>query len=147
VYHMHGIQSARIAVFRQNWSSAARASPCRHRLNCPPNAGATSSSGSGTYRKDRKGCVKRSRERPRKDVVSLRWCLQPYRGKFAVRNDQRGWRNRQHDLAAICHDLRKSRHDGTRWSKLGARLLHSTSSKWPVNGTQPSYYPPATSPA
>jgi hypothetical protein len=33
----------------------------------------------------------------------------------------------QHDLAAICHAARKSRYDGSRWSKLGAPPLYSTS--------------------
>jgi hypothetical protein len=53
-------------------------------------------------------------------------CFQPNRGKLAVRDDERGWRKRQHDLAAICHDARKSRYAGSRWSKLGAPPLHST---------------------
>ena len=46
---------------------------------------------------------------------------------IAYWHDQRGWRKRRHDPAAICHDARKSRHDGNRWSKLGAPPLHSTS--------------------
>jgi hypothetical protein len=40
---------------------------------------------------------------------------------------RQGWRKRQHDLAAICHDARKSRYDGSRWSKLCAPPLYSTS--------------------
>jgi len=43
--------------------------------------------------------------------------FQPYWGKPAVRNDKRGWRKRRHDLMAICHDARKSRHIGSHWSK------------------------------
>lgn len=68
-----------------------------------------------------------SRQRLRKGAASIGWCFQPYRGKLAVRDDQRGWRKRRHDLAAICHDARKSRYIGSRWSKLGAPPLHSTS--------------------
>ena len=36
--------------------------------------------------------------------------FQPYWGKPAVRNEQRGWRKRRHDLMAICHDARKGRY-------------------------------------
>ena len=43
--------------------------------------------------------------------------FQPYWGKPAVRNEPRGWRNRRHDLMAICHDARKGRHSGSHWSK------------------------------
>jgi hypothetical protein len=32
-------------------------------------------------------------------------------------------------LAAICHDARKSRYEGSRWSKLGAPPLHSTNAR------------------
>ena len=39
-----------------------------------------------------------------------------YWGKPAVRNEPRGWRNRQHDLMAICHDARKGRYSGSHWS-------------------------------
>ena len=52
--------------------------------------------------------------------------FQPYWGKPAVRNEGRGWRNRRHDLMAICHDARKGRHIGSHWSKLVAPPLHST---------------------
>ena len=38
-------------------------------------------------------------------------------GKPAVRNEPRGWRNRGHDLMAICHDARKGRYSGSHWSK------------------------------
>ena len=53
--------------------------------------------------------------------------FQPYWGKPAVRNDKRGWRKRRHDLMAICHDARKSRHIGSHWSKTVAPPLYSTS--------------------
>ena len=43
--------------------------------------------------------------------------FQPYWGKPAARNEPRGWRNRRHDLMAICHDARKGRHSGSHWSK------------------------------
>jgi hypothetical protein len=43
--------------------------------------------------------------------------IQPYWGKPAVRNDERGRRNRRYDLMAICHDARKGRHSGSHWSK------------------------------
>jgi hypothetical protein len=43
--------------------------------------------------------------------------FQPYWGKPAVRNEPRGWRNRGHDLMAICHDARKGRYSGSHWSK------------------------------
>ena len=39
--------------------------------------------------------------------------FQPYWGKPAVRNEPRGWRNRGHDLMAICHDARKGRYNGS----------------------------------
>ena len=52
--------------------------------------------------------------------------FQPYWGKPAVRNDKRGWRKRRHDLMAICHDARKSRHIGSHWSKTVAPPLYST---------------------
>jgi hypothetical protein len=54
--------------------------------------------------------------------------FQPYWGKPAVRNDQRGWRKRGQDLMAICHDARKGRHSGSHWSKPVAPPLYSTSS-------------------
>jgi hypothetical protein len=50
--------------------------------------------------------------------------FQPYWGKPAVRNEPRGWRNRGHDLMAICHDARKGRYSGSYWSK--PARLHST---------------------
>src|ERR1017187_7411885 len=53
--------------------------------------------------------------------------LQPYWGKPAVRNEQRGWRKRGQDLMAICHNARKGRHTGSHWSKPVAPPLHSTS--------------------
>jgi hypothetical protein len=37
-----------------------------------------------------------------------------------------GWRKREQDLEAVCHDARKSRYRGSRWSELGAPPLHST---------------------
>ena len=43
--------------------------------------------------------------------------FQPYRGKLAVRDEQRGWRKRGQDLMAICHDARKGRYSGSHWSK------------------------------
>jgi len=43
--------------------------------------------------------------------------FQPYWGKPAVRNEQRGWGKRGQDLTAICHDARKGRHSGSHWSK------------------------------
>ena len=52
--------------------------------------------------------------------------FQPYWGKPAVRNEPRGWRNRRHDLMAICHDARKGRHSGSHWSKPVAPPLYST---------------------
>jgi hypothetical protein len=39
--------------------------------------------------------------------------FQPYWGKPAVRNDQRGWGKRGQDLMAICHDARKGRYTGS----------------------------------
>jgi len=53
--------------------------------------------------------------------------FQPYWGKLAVRNEQRGWRKRRNDLMAICHDARKGRYEGSHWSKLVAPLPYSTS--------------------
>jgi hypothetical protein len=53
--------------------------------------------------------------------------FQPYRGKPAVRNEPRGWRNRRQDLTAICHDARRGRHSGSHWSKPVAPPLYSTS--------------------
>jgi hypothetical protein len=43
--------------------------------------------------------------------------FQPYWGKPAVRNEQRGRRKRGQDLMAICHDARKGRHTGSHRSK------------------------------
>jgi hypothetical protein len=54
--------------------------------------------------------------------------FQPYWGKPTVRNEPRGWRNRGHDLMAICHKARKGRPSGSHWSKPVAPPLHSTSS-------------------
>ncbi len=54
--------------------------------------------------------------------------FQPCWGKPAVRNEPRGWRNRRHDLMAICHDARKGRYSGSHWSKPVAPPLYSTSS-------------------
>jgi hypothetical protein len=53
--------------------------------------------------------------------------FQPYRGKLAVRDEQRGWGKRGQDLMAICHHPRKGRHPGSHWSKPVAPPLHSTS--------------------
>ena len=55
--------------------------------------------------------------------------FQPYWGKLAVRDEQRGWGKRRHDLMAICHDARKGRNIGSHWSKPVAPPLHSTSLK------------------
>ena len=52
--------------------------------------------------------------------------FQPYWGKPAVRDEQRGWGKRRHDLMAICHDARKGRYIGSHWSKPVAPPLHST---------------------
>ena len=52
--------------------------------------------------------------------------FQPYWGKPAVRNDQRGRRKRGRDLMAICHDARKGRYTGSHWSKPVAPPLYST---------------------
>jgi hypothetical protein len=61
---------------------------------------------------NRRANVKRGPDRPRKVVGS--WLrFQPYWGKPTVRNDERGWRKRGHDLMAICHDARKSRYIGS----------------------------------
>ena len=54
--------------------------------------------------------------------------FQPYWGKPAVRNEQRGRRERGQDLMAICHDARKGRYTGIHWSKPVAPPLYSTSS-------------------
>ena len=53
--------------------------------------------------------------------------FQPYRGKLAVRDEQRGWGKRRQDLMAVCHDARKGRNTGIHWSKPVAPPLHSTS--------------------
>ena len=73
--------------------------------------------------------------------------FQPYWGKPAVRNEPRGWRNRRHDLMAICHDARKGRHSGSHWSK-PARLRStrpvtsnarcSTSCEWNTASKSPA---------
>jgi hypothetical protein len=55
--------------------------------------------------------------------------FQPYRGKLAVRDEQRGWGKRRQDLMAVCHDARKGRNIGIHWSKPVAPPLHSTSCK------------------
>ena len=55
--------------------------------------------------------------------------FQPYRGKLAVRDEQRGWGKRRQDLMAVCHDARKGRNIGIHWSKPVAPPLHSTSLK------------------
>jgi hypothetical protein len=52
--------------------------------------------------------------------------FQPYRGKPAVRNEQRGRRKRGQDLMAICHNARKGRYRGSHWSKPVAPSLYST---------------------
>jgi hypothetical protein len=52
--------------------------------------------------------------------------FQPYWGKLAVRNEQRGRGKRGQDLMAICHDARKGRNTGSHWSKPVAPPLHST---------------------
>jgi len=53
--------------------------------------------------------------------------FQPYRGKLAVRDEQRGWGKRGQDPMAICHNARKGRNTGSHWSKPVAPPLHSTS--------------------
>ena len=57
--------------------------------------------------------------------------FQPYWGKLAVRDEQRGWGKRGQDLSrfriGICHDARKDRNTGSHWSKPVAPPLHSTS--------------------
>jgi hypothetical protein len=58
--------------------------------------------------------------------------FQPYRGKLAVRDEQRGWGKRRQDLMAVCHDARKGRNIGIHWSKPVAPPLHSTSSVPPA---------------
>ena len=50
-------------------------------------------------------------------VISFIMWRTLYAGKPAVRNEPRGWRNRGHDLMAICHDARKGRYSGSHWSK------------------------------
>jgi hypothetical protein len=52
--------------------------------------------------------------------------FQPYRGKLAVRDEQRGWGKRRQDLMAVCHDARKGRYSGSHWSKPVAPPPHST---------------------
>jgi len=63
--------------------------------------------------------------------------FQPYWGKPAVRNEQRGWRKRGQDLMAICHNARKGRNTGSHWSKPVAPPLYSTNininSIFPIN--------------
>jgi hypothetical protein len=61
--------------------------------------------------------------------------------KLAVRDDERGWRKRRHDLAAICHDARKGRYEGSRWSKPGAPPLHSTNGKMTSSKVTVTFYP------
>ena len=56
--------------------------------------------------------------------------FQPYRGKLAVRDEQRGWGKRRQDLMAVCHDARKGRNIGIHWSKPVAPPLHSTSNSY-----------------
>jgi hypothetical protein len=41
--------------------------------------------------------------------------FQPYRGKLAIRDEQRGWGKRGQDLMAICHNARKGRYIGSHW--------------------------------
>ena len=69
--------------------------------------------------------------------------LQPYWGKPAVRDETRGWGNRQHDLMAICHDARKSRNIGSHWSKPGAPPPYSTGAFPSPNSTENSDEPRA----
>ena len=64
--------------------------------------------------------------------------FQPYRGKLAVRDEQRGWGKRRQDLMAVCHDARKGRNIGIHWSKPVAPPLHSTSSSPPPTSWPPS---------
>ena len=52
--------------------------------------------------------------------------FQAYRGKLAVRDEQRGWGKRGQDLMAICHHARKGSNTGSHWSKPVAPPLHST---------------------
>jgi hypothetical protein len=54
--------------------------------------------------------------------------FQPYRGKLALWDEQRGWGKRREDLMAVCHAARKGRNIGIHWSKPVAPPLHSTSS-------------------
>jgi len=70
--------------------------------------------------------------------------FQPYRGKLAVRDDERGWGKRGQDLMAICHDARKGRNAGSHWSKPVAPPLHSTTTYCQVRrihytGTAPGF--------
>ena len=65
--------------------------------------------------------------------------FQPYWGKPAVRNEPRGWRNRRHDLMAICHDARKGRHSGSHWSK--PARLRSTRPAIPIRPHAPEGAP------
>jgi hypothetical protein len=78
---------------------------------------------------DPKGTQARRQTRPETATEgrrATRLGLQPYWGKPAVRDETRGWGNRQHDLMAICHDARKSRNIGSHWSKPGAPPPYST---------------------
>lgn len=78
---------------------------------------------------DPKGTQARRQTRPETATEGRRVTrlgLQPYWGKPAVRDETRGWGNRQHDLMAICHDARKSRNMGSHWSKPGAPPPYST---------------------
>ena len=52
--------------------------------------------------------------------------LQPW-ACLRVKDEQRGWGKRGQDLMAICHDARKGRNTGSRWSKPAAPPLHQTS--------------------
>jgi hypothetical protein len=63
--------------------------------------------------------------------------FQPYRGKLAVRDEQRGRGKRGQDLMAICHDARKGRNTGSHWSKPVAPPLHSTSDPPAASGDPP----------
>ena len=80
---------------------------------------------------DPKGTQARRQTRPETATEgrrATRLGLQPYRGKLAVRDEKRGRGKRRHDLMAVCHDARKGRYTGSRWSNPGAPPLHSTSS-------------------
>ena len=67
--------------------------------------------------------------------------FQPYWGKLAVRDDQRGWGKRGQDLMAVCHDARKGRNTGSHWSKPVAPPLHSTCSLQPWTCSQVKVLP------